>query len=102
MSSHIVPVKTYAAIFASLLALTGLTVAVSFVELGEWNVIIALLIALAKASLVAWVFMNVRYSTTLTRLFVIAGVLWLAIMLLMTFSDYATRSWTYQGQPWGH
>ncbi len=51
----------------------------------EFNVVVALLIAFFKASLVAWIFMGVRYSTTLTRLFVVAGLVWLSIMILITF-----------------
>jgi cytochrome c oxidase subunit 4 len=55
-----------------------------------------------KASLVAWIFMGVRYTTNLTKLFVVAGLVWLSILVLITFSDYSTRSWTYQAQPWSH
>jgi cytochrome c oxidase subunit 4 len=87
-------------VWAALIVLTGVTSAVSYVELGEWNVVVALLIALTKASLVAWIFMGVRYSTTLTRLFCVAGLVWLSIMILITYSDYSSRSWTYQAQPW--
>jgi len=104
MSSHVpIPqVKTLVGIWAALIVLTGTTAAVSYVELGEWNIVVALLIALIKASLVAWVFMGVRHSTTLTRLFCIAGLVWLSIMILITFSDYTSRQWTYQAQPWSH
>ena len=44
--------------------------------------------------------MGVRYSTTLTRLFVVAGLVWLTIMIIITSSDYATRRWDYHPQPW--
>jgi cytochrome c oxidase subunit 4 len=93
-------VGTLVAVWATLIVLTGLTSYVSEIELGEWNIVVAMLIALTKASLVAWIFMGVRHSTTLTRLFCVAGLLWLMILLLLTYSDYSTRGWTYQASPW--
>lgn len=102
MSVHVpIPkVKTLVLVWATLVVLTGTTSAVSYVELGPWNVVVALAIAVIKASLVVWIFMGVRYTTSLTRLFVVAGLVWLSIMILITFSDYTSRSWTYQAQPW--
>ena len=102
MSSHIfIPkVSTLVAVWATLIFLTALTSAASYVDVGEWNIVVALLIAVTKASLVVWIFMGVRHTTTLTRLFVVAGLVWLFIMILLTFSDYRTRSWSYQAQPW--
>jgi cytochrome c oxidase subunit IV len=102
MTAHIPKVKALVLVWAVLIVLTGTTSAVSYVELGRWNVVVALLIAVTKASLVVWIFMGVRYTTTLTRLFVVAGLVWLSIMILITFSDYNSRSWTYQAQPWSH
>ena len=78
------------------------TTAASYLELGEFNIVLAMAIALTKVSLVAWIFMGVRYSTSLTRLFCIAGLVWLVIMMILTSSDYVTRGWQYQGQPWSH
>ena len=99
-STHIPSVKSLVTVFITLICLTWTTVGVSYLELGEWNVVVALLIAVIKASLVAWIFMGVRYSTNMTRLFVIAGLVWLTIMILITGGDYLTRSWDYQPQPW--
>jgi cytochrome c oxidase subunit IV len=99
---HIPKVGTLVAVWVALIILTGVTSAVSYLELGEFNIILALLIAVTKASLVAWIFMGVRYTTNLTKLFVVAGLVWLSILVLITFSDYSSRSWTYQGQPWSH
>lgn len=104
MSTH-VPIPTLKAlvsVWAALIVLTFTTAAVSYIELGEWNIVVALLIALLKASLVAWVFMGIRHSNTLTRLFCVAGLVWLCIMMFITFSDYLTRGWSYQAQPWSH
>ena len=43
--------------------------------------------------LVALFFMHIRHSTKLTKLVVVGGLLWLAILLLMTLTDFVTRSW---------
>jgi hypothetical protein len=43
--------------------------------------------------------MHLRYSSSLTKLFVSAGVLWFAILIALTTSDYFTRPW--QGNPEG-
>jgi cytochrome c oxidase subunit 4 len=100
--THIPKVGTLVAVWAALIVATGLTSAVSYLELGWLNIVIALLIAVTKASLVVWIFMGVRYTTNLTKLFVVAGLVWLGILVLITFSDYSTRSWVYQAQPWSH
>jgi len=98
--SHIPKVGTLVAVWAALVVLTGVTSAVSYIEMGEFNIIVALLIAVTKASLVVWIFMGVRFTTSLTKLFVVAGLVWLSILILLTYSDYSSRNWTYQAQPW--
>ena len=100
--SHIPQVRTLVFVWLALMLATALTTAVSYVELGWMNIVIALLIAVCKASLVVWIFMGVRFTTNLTKLFVVAGLVWLAILILLTASDYNTRHWTYQAQPWSH
>jgi cytochrome c oxidase subunit 4 len=87
------PVKAYILVFAGLLVLTGITTAAAFVDLGAWNVAVALAVAVVKALLVALYFMHLRHSNRLTLVFVTAGVLWVGHMLAFTFSDYLTRGW---------
>ena len=99
---HVPKVRTLVTVWAALIALTGLTTAVSYLELGWLNIVVALFIAVFKASMVVWIFMGVRFTTSLTKLFVVAGLVWLSILILITFSDYTSRSWTYQAQPWSH
>lgn len=100
-ATHIPSVKTLVSVWGMLIVMTWTTVGVSYLELNEWNVVVALTIAVLKASMVAWVFMGVRYSTKMTRLFVVAGLVWLTIMILITGGDYMTRGWDYKPQPWG-
>jgi cytochrome c oxidase subunit 4 len=95
---HIVATKIYYAIFATLLALTGVTVAVAYLDLGRLNAIVALAIAFFKALIVVLYFMHVKYSTRLVKLTIIAGLYWMGILLALTLSDYLTRGWGTFGQ----
>ena len=90
---HVTSKKVYFTIFAALLALTYLTVAVSKVDLGRFNTIAALTIAVTKALLVVLFFMHVRYSTRLTKVVVVGGFLWLALLVGLTMTDILTRGW---------
>jgi cytochrome c oxidase subunit 4 len=88
---HIVSPKTYAVIIVTLLCLTAGTVGAAYINLGRFNIVVALAIATLKATLVVLYFMHAKYSPKRTQLVIIAGVFWLAILLFMTMSDYATR-----------
>ncbi len=93
MTAHVDSVKTYAAVFFALIVLTVLTTAVAFVDLGPFSVVVALGIACGKMLLVALFFMHVRHSTRLTRLVLVAAVVWLAILLVFTLADVFSRGW---------
>jgi cytochrome c oxidase subunit 4 len=90
---HVLPIAVYLTIFGALMVLTGVTVAVAYVNLGEFNKVIALGIAAFKASLVVLYFMHVKYASRLTKLVVITGLFFLAILLTETMMDYASRTW---------
>jgi len=91
MNSPIVPKKIYVAIWAALLALLILTWGIAQINLGSFNAVAALTIAVTKMLLVILFFMHVRHNTPLTWLFVAAGFIWLLIMIDLTLSDYLTR-----------
>jgi cytochrome c oxidase subunit 4 len=93
MSEHIVPRKVYVAVFTALIVLTATTTAVSFLDMGPWNTVVALGIAFIKATLVALFFMHVKYSPRLTQIVIAGGLLWLAILIALTLSDFMTRGW---------
>jgi cytochrome c oxidase subunit IV len=90
-SEHIVQPGTYTVIILTLLVLTGLTVAAAYVNLGRFNIVVALGIATIKATLVVLFFMHAKYSPKRTKLVIMAGIFWLLILLFMTLSDYASR-----------
>jgi len=94
MSEHIVPVKIYVMIFLALMVGTALTVFAGLQDFpGPLNVIIALTVAVIKATLVVLYFMHVRYSSRLIWVIFASALFWLAILFALTFSDYLTRSW---------
>jgi len=96
MSEHIVSMKTYAIIFATLVVLTIVTYRVSLIDLGVFNFVVAMTIAATKATLVALFFMHVRWSPKLTHLVIAGALFWLFILLALTLSDYIARGphWT--------
>ncbi len=83
--------RTYIAVFAALLLLTVVTVLVSYVNLGLLNVVVALLIASAKASLVALFFMHLKGENRLVWGFALVPIFFLALILLGTLSDTMLR-----------
>lgn len=102
-SHHIVPIPVYLAIFGALLILTGVTVWVAFQDMhgADWmHTPLALGIATAKAILVVLWFMHVKYSVRLVWVFIVSGLLWLAILLAVTGGDYVGRRWEQPGTPW--
>ena len=90
-ASHLVSPRTYVTIFLLLMVLTAVTVGAAFLDLGPFNTLVAILIACTKMMLVVLYFMHVRYSSRLTWAVVGAGFFWLALLLLLTLSDYVTR-----------
>jgi len=86
-------ISVYLKIFIALLILTGLTVLAAQIDVGPFNVAIALGIAIVKASLVVLFFMHAKNSPVLTRLFIAGGFLWLFVLFGFTYCDYLTRDW---------
>jgi cytochrome c oxidase subunit 4 len=100
MSGHVVPKKLYFFIFGSLLALTALTTGMAYVDLGKGNTVVALAIACCKATLVILFFMHWRWSTRLVRVVILSALLWLAILISLTTTDFFSRSWTPVPEGW--
>jgi cytochrome c oxidase subunit 4 len=92
MSEPIVSVKTYIAVWLTLLLLTGVTAGIAFIDLGVFNTVVALVIATFKALLVVLIFMHVKYaSEPLSKAVLISAVFWLLILLALSLADYTTR-----------
>jgi len=93
MAEHIVPPRTYLLVYVALLLLTAATVGFSLVPVGTtWHTLVGLTIATVKATLVILFFMHVLYSTRLTWLVALSGLVWVAILIGLTLTDYLSRS----------
>lgn len=88
---HIVPKKTLIRVFLALIALTILTVSVVLVDLGPFNVPIALGIAGIKAGLVVMIFMGLKYDSPMNVLVLTVGILFVVLFLTFTLFDTAFR-----------
>jgi cytochrome c oxidase subunit 4 len=82
---------TSAAVLLSLLGLLAISVIAAHYPLGAWSSGVALSIAAMKAGLVAWYFMHLRDESNLIRVFSLAGVFCLMIMLTLLTTDYSDR-----------
>lgn len=92
MSQHIASAKLYIGVWVALMCLTAATAAVSWIELGPFNLVLALVIATSKMLLVSLFFMGVKYiSQKMTIVVIIAGLFWLFILLSLSAMDYITR-----------
>jgi cytochrome c oxidase subunit 4 len=91
---HHLSKNLYFAIFGALMVLTAVTVGLAYVNLGQLNVVVALAVAIVKASLVVMFFMHLKYESHLTKVVLGAGIFWL-VLLLGIIMDYVTRSWMY-------
>lgn len=84
--------------WCALMLLLATTIAVSYLPIGGWRQAVALTIAGGKATLVLWVFMELRRETVLVRLMAaVAGALLLVLALMLT-ADYHLRPWTPTAQ----
>ena len=93
-AGHIVSPKIYVTIWLILLMFTGLTVWAAFQNFGVGNPVIALAIAVTKATLVVLFFMHVKYSPKMIAMIIGAGLFFLSILMVLTCSDYISRAWT--------
>lgn len=91
MSTNHSHAKTYALIWGTLLVLTIITVWVASYNFGTWNILVAMLIATIKATLVVLYFMHVIDDTPLNRVVFASSFVFLAIFILLTGSDLFFR-----------
>ena len=94
---HIIPLSTYFKVFGALMVLTVLTVAVTKVDLGSpLNVILAMLIAIIKSSLVLMFFMHLYYDNRTNLVFFLGSVLFMIIFIVFTLMDIDYRDKIYK------
>lgn len=84
--------RFYVTIAVILLVLLTLSVATGELHFGRATLPIAMAIAATKAGLVALFFMHLRHASSMMRLFAVAGLCWMAILLSLTLADVLTRA----------
>ena len=92
---HITPLKTYLIVFFSLLFLTAITVYSAQYDFGSFNIVLALIIASFKSSLVLLFFMHLYYDNKINLIFILGSVLFLAIFIGITMIDTNQRTTLY-------
>jgi cytochrome c oxidase subunit IV len=90
-ATHIVPQKTFIKVWLALLALTAITVTVAELHLGRFSMLMALVIASLKASLVLWFFMHLKYESRLFKWLLLAPIITFAVIIGLTFFDIGYR-----------
>ncbi len=88
---HMIEFSTYLKVFGTLIALTLITVAVSRVDFGAWNTLIAFAIATVKALLVLAYFMHLKYDSMLNRFAMVSAVFFLIVLYCFCRLDEVTR-----------
>ena len=87
---HPFPLRLLAAVFGALIALTVATVAVTYVDLGDLNLVIALVIATVKGVLVAEVFMHLHWDRPFHRFMLLGAVAFVALFIGIVLLDATT------------
>lgn len=93
---RVVSLKVYLGIWGSLLVLTAMTIRISLINLGGWNVVIALLIASIKGMLVALFFMHLYYDKKIYSIVFSMGLVLLSIFIGLTMFDTLNRGEIYE------
>lgn len=92
LQESIISVRVYLVVLIALCAMTFLTVGVSFIPLSTtWHMSLGLMIGALKAILVVLFFMHVIHSPRLILVVLAVALLWLLILISLTYTDYLTR-----------
>ncbi len=85
--------KTLSFAFVALWALLLGTTLIGFIDLGNFNIVVAIAIAAVQALLIAGFFMQALYEAKIIHILLVAGIVWFLIMETLTLGDYMTRGW---------
>jgi cytochrome c oxidase subunit 4 len=89
--AHISSVPFYIAVFLGLLFLTGMTVGQSYVDLGKLNIVLVILIATLKASLVVTFFMHLKWDNKFNALVFLSTIFFIGVFFAYTMNDTDRR-----------
>ncbi len=91
MNTDTVSYRTYLLVWAALVALTGLTVYVASINIERFGMTANILIASIKAGLVVYIFMHLKYESTVLKLMLLMSVMTLTAIIVLTFADVLYR-----------
>ncbi len=89
--THVISYSTYLLVWVSLLAFTSLTVTIAGINLGDYTLFFAILIAAIKSGLVINIFMHIKFEDAIFKLFLIVSGFTLIVIFSLTFFDYLYR-----------
>lgn len=89
----VVSARTYLVTWIALLALTLATTLIGYLNLGQFSIIVAVLFAMLKGSLIVSFFMHAKYEKRVIRVILVGGFVWFSILFSITLGDYITRGW---------
>ncbi|MEK7774709.1 MAG: cytochrome C oxidase subunit IV family protein [Candidatus Zixiibacteriota bacterium] len=92
---HILPLGLYLNVFVALLTFTAITVWVSYMDFGVFNLLVAMTVAVVKASLVAMYFMHLRYDNKLYTISFLLSIFLLGVFIILTLFDTLRRDDIY-------
>lgn len=88
---HVLPLSVYYRVWGALLVFTVITVAISYVDFGSMNLLIAMAVATFKAFLVMSFFMGLKYDKAENSVAFFSTILFLGIFVFFTYTDEFTR-----------
>ena len=78
-------------VWTGLMILLGATLGYAYLPNAPGKIVSGLIVAAAKAGLIAWIFMQLRKASAIVRLAALAGLAWLSLLFVFSFSDFLTR-----------
>ena len=94
MAHHIVPMKTNLITLGVLVLLTLLTVITAKqVDLGDYNLLLAMFIATVKVTVVLGWFMHLKYDGMLNRAIAVCGIFFLLLFFGFSYIDLFFRDY---------
>jgi cytochrome c oxidase subunit IV len=88
---HISSYTSHLLVLGALLILTVISVAVTSLEMGKYDTLVAMLIAGTKAAIVLIWFMHLRFDNKIYAIFTVAVIVVFLLVLYVTFFDYSYR-----------
>jgi cytochrome c oxidase subunit 4 len=90
---HIMSFKTNLNVFLTLVGLTIFTVLTAkYVDLGAFNIVLAMVIATCKATVVGWWFMHLKYDSKINRWIFLGAIGFVFLLWIFSAADLFFRS----------